>query len=205
MKRRCIFTLFKSNFATYLFIFPFADDSNMNWHGVENIDCILFLLLFLCYLLSCSFSHSASMVIDIAWLSLGVVWLIKFYMTVETGEAREIMLGKWISLFAISLSGNVYYESAMKKKTETNTKKHRNYFICTHISKSLCIFIGLVICNWAVLLSMLITIWCTFDAAGRSWVKMKKYQRSMRESESRFNYKRSGSMNRNWRQRSVIA
>lgn len=65
--------------------------------------------------------------------------------------------------------------------------------------------LGLVICNWAVLLSILITIWCTFDAAGRSWVKMKKYQRSMRESESRFNYKRSGSMNRNWRQRSAAA
>lgn len=79
-----------------------------------------------------------------------------------------------------------------------------------HIQKQFCealidifFFIGLVICNWAVLLSILITIWCTFDAAGRSWVKMKKYQRSMRESESRFNYKRSGSMNRNWRQRSA--
>lgn len=67
-----------------------------------------------------------------------------------------------------------------------------------------CLFIGLIICNWAVLLSIVITIWCTFDAAGRSWVKMKKYQRSMRESESRFNYKRSGSMNRNWRQRFAI-
>lgn len=61
--------------------------------------------------------------------------------------------------------------------------------------------IGLIICNWVVILSILVTIWCTYDAAGRSWVKMKKYQRSMRESESRFNYKRSGSMNRNWRQR----
>lgn len=50
----------------------------------------------------------------------------------------------------------------------------------------------------------MVTIWCTFDTAGRSWVKMKKYQRSMRESESRFNYKRSGSRNRNWRQRKVI-
>ena len=48
------------------------------------------------------------------------------------------------------------------------------------------------------------TVWCTFDAAGRSWVKMKKYQRSMKESESRFNYKRSGSRSRNWRQRKVI-
>lgn len=33
---------------------------------------------------------------------------------------------------------------------------------------------------------------------------MKDYQRSMRESESRFNYRRSGSTNRNWRQRKVM-
>ncbi|XP_039958758.1 uncharacterized protein LOC120773756 isoform X1 [Bactrocera tryoni] len=65
-------------------------------------------------------------------------------------------------------------------------------------------FMAIVICNWALVFITLITIWCTFDAAGRSWVKMKKYQRSMRETESRFNYKRSGSMNRNWRQRKVM-
>lgn len=64
-------------------------------------------------------------------------------------------------------------------------------------------FSAIVVCNWALVFITLITIWCTFDAAGRSWVKMKKYQRSMRETESRFNYKRSGSMNRNWRQRLV--
>lgn len=48
------------------------------------------------------------------------------------------------------------------------------------------------------------TMYCSYDPAGRSWVKMKKYQRSMRESESRFNYRRSGSSNRNWRQRKVM-
>ncbi|XP_012265219.2 diacylglycerol lipase-alpha isoform X1 [Athalia rosae] len=68
--------------------------------------------------------------------------------------------------------------------------------------------LGLVISNWCVLASVLVTVWCTFDAAGRSWVKMKKYQRSMREAESRgggrLHYKRSGSRNRNWRQRKVI-
>ncbi|KAJ9591943.1 hypothetical protein L9F63_001545, partial [Diploptera punctata] len=64
--------------------------------------------------------------------------------------------------------------------------------------------LGIVICNWCVMLSVLITVWCTFDAAGRSWVKMKKYQRSMREAESRFQYKRSGTRHRNWRQRKVI-
>ncbi|XP_069685580.1 diacylglycerol lipase-alpha isoform X2 [Periplaneta americana] len=64
--------------------------------------------------------------------------------------------------------------------------------------------LGIVICNWCVMLSVLITVWCTFDTAGRSWVKMKKYQRSMREAESRFQYKRSGTRHRNWRQRKVI-
>nr|XP_022907133.1 sn1-specific diacylglycerol lipase alpha isoform X1 [Onthophagus taurus] len=63
--------------------------------------------------------------------------------------------------------------------------------------------LGLVVCNWCIIVSILVTVWCTYDAAGRSWVKMKNYQRSMRESESKFQYKRSGS-NRNWRQRKVL-
>ncbi|XP_043499506.1 diacylglycerol lipase-alpha isoform X2 [Polistes fuscatus] len=69
------------------------------------------------------------------------------------------------------------------------------------------VMLGLVISNWCVLAFVMVTVWCTYDAAGRSWVKMKKYQRSMREAESRggrLHYKRSGSRNRNWRQRKVI-
>ncbi|XP_035909680.1 diacylglycerol lipase-alpha isoform X2 [Anopheles stephensi] len=66
------------------------------------------------------------------------------------------------------------------------------------------VVLAAIACNLFVILSMITTVWCTFDPAGRSWVKMKKYQRSMRESESRFNYKRSGSRSRNWRQRKVI-
>ncbi|XP_015173086.1 PREDICTED: sn1-specific diacylglycerol lipase alpha isoform X5 [Polistes dominula] len=69
------------------------------------------------------------------------------------------------------------------------------------------VMLGLVICNWCVLAFVMVTVWCTYDAAGRSWVKMKKYQRSMREAESRggrLHYKRSGSRSRNWRQRKVI-
>jgi sn1-specific diacylglycerol lipase len=61
-----------------------------------------------------------------------------------------------------------------------------------------------ILCNLLVELLVVMTMYCTFDPAGRSWVKMKKYQRSMRESESRFNYRRSGSTNRNWRQRKVM-
>ncbi|XP_076642816.1 inactivation no afterpotential E isoform X4 [Halictus rubicundus] len=69
------------------------------------------------------------------------------------------------------------------------------------------VMLGLVVSNWCVLAFVSVTVWCTYDAAGRSWVKMKKYQRSMREAESRsgkLHYNRSGSRKRNWRQRKVI-
>lgn len=64
--------------------------------------------------------------------------------------------------------------------------------------------LGIVVCNWCVMVSVVITVWCTFDAAGRSWVKMKRYQRSMRDSHSKFQYRRSGNRNRNWRHRKVL-
>ncbi|XP_052133524.1 diacylglycerol lipase-alpha isoform X2 [Frankliniella occidentalis] len=66
------------------------------------------------------------------------------------------------------------------------------------------VMLALIISNGVMFLSVVLTGWCSYDAAGRSWVKMKKYQRSMREAESRFQYKRSGSRNRNWRQRKVM-
>uniref|UniRef100_A0A336LAT9 Diacylglycerol lipase-alpha n=1 Tax=Culicoides sonorensis TaxID=179676 RepID=A0A336LAT9_CULSO len=78
------------------------------------------------------------------------------------------------------------------------------YYIDCPIEHPKDAMIGTIACNWIVNLTILTTVWCTFDPAGRSWVKMKKYQRSMRESESRFQYKRSGSRVRNWRQRKVI-
>ncbi|XP_066600211.1 diacylglycerol lipase-alpha isoform X2 [Prorops nasuta] len=61
------------------------------------------------------------------------------------------------------------------------------------------VMLGLVISNWCVLASVMVTVWCTYDTAGRSWVKMKNYQRSRRDG--RLHY---GSRNRNWRQRKVI-
>ena len=60
---------------------------------------------------------------------------------------------------------------------------------------------GSVICDLCVALSVLITIWCTFDRAGRSWVKMTRFQRSMKEGETKYHYKRSGNHRPNWRQR----
>ncbi|ODM99070.1 Sn1-specific diacylglycerol lipase alpha [Orchesella cincta] len=58
----------------------------------------------------------------------------------------------------------------------------------------------LVICTCFVILSLVITAWCTYDVAGRSWVKMKRYQANMKEMD-RKQAKRSGSRHRNWRQR----
>ncbi|XP_071524399.1 diacylglycerol lipase-alpha-like, partial [Panulirus ornatus] len=79
----------------------------------------------------------------------------------------------------------------------------RHYQTCTSQAAKDAI-LGIVVCNWCVMVSVVITVWCTFDAAGRSWVKMKRYQRSMRDSHSKFQYRRSGNRNRNWRQRKVL-
>lgn len=51
----------------------------------------------------------------------------------------------------------------------------------------------------------MVSVWCVYDSAGRSWVKMKQYQqRSLRESDSRRHYKHSGNRIRNWRHRKVV-
>ncbi|XP_056633606.1 diacylglycerol lipase-alpha isoform X2 [Diorhabda sublineata] len=94
------------------------------------------------------------MLVEAAWLSAGIAWLVKYYLECPIDNAKEIVL-------------------------------------------------VMVVFNWCILFSVIITVWCTYDSAGRSWVKMKQYQRSMRESESKFQYKRSGST-RNWRQRKVL-
>ncbi|XP_055605108.1 diacylglycerol lipase-alpha [Uranotaenia lowii] len=80
----------------------------------------------------------------------------------------------------------------------------KDHYVDCPIEEPKKIMVAVIVCNMLMIFCMITTIWCTFDPAGRSWVKMKKYQRSMRESESRFNYKRSGSRSRNWRQRKVI-
>ncbi|XP_037087617.1 diacylglycerol lipase-alpha-like, partial [Pollicipes pollicipes] len=95
------------------------------------------------------------MVIEIAWLVVGVIWLVKYYNSCQAPTAREAVM-------------------------------------------------GVVVCNWISVTSTLIMVWCTFDPAGRSWVKMKNYQRTMKDGQKKFQYKRSGSHHRNWRQRKVL-
>ena len=76
----------------------------------------------------------------------------------------------------------------------------RYYTVCKSWAAN--VILGVVACNSCVVVSVLITMYCTFDAGGRSWVKMKRYQRSMRDSTTtRYQFRRSGNTNRNWRQR----
>ena len=60
------------------------------------------------------------------------------------------------------------------------------------------LFAGIMICNWIMVLSCIISVWCTYDTAGAKWVKMKKYQDSMKE---RRRARRQSGSRRNWRQR----
>lgn len=76
----------------------------------------------------------------------------------------------------------------------------KNYETCEPESAKQAL-LGLMICHWIMMLLCVISLWCTYDTAGAKWVKMKKYQDSMRDR--RRNRKQSGSR-RNWRQRKAF-
>ncbi|XP_069107342.1 diacylglycerol lipase-alpha-like [Argopecten irradians] len=61
--------------------------------------------------------------------------------------------------------------------------------------------LGVIVCNWVIMLTVFVSLWCTYDIAGRKWVKMKRYQESMKEKSHR-NKRNSG--RRNWRHRKAI-
>ena len=51
---------------------------------------------------------------------------------------------------------------------------------CVSIS---CPSSGIVFNNFVLFFSALVTVWCFYDVAGRHWVKLKKYQQSLRDRE----------------------
>lgn len=53
----------------------------------------------------------------------------------------------------------------------------KNMLFLAVINKDL-IFVGLVISNSVIFCTALMTIWCSFDVAGRYWVRLKKYKNS---------------------------
>ena len=61
--------------------------------------------------------------------------------------------------------------------------------------------LGATCFNWFTVICVFVLFWCTFDSAGRSWVKMKNYQENLKNTS--YNYRRSGSQ-RNWRHRKML-
>jgi len=45
------------------------------------------------------------------------------------------------------------------------------------------VILGIVVCNFVLFLTTLMTIWCFYDVAGKHWVKLKKYQQSLKDRE----------------------
>lgn len=41
-------------------------------------------------------------------------------------------------------------------------------------------FVGMVVCNWVVILSVCITVLCVFDPTGRTFVKLRATKRRQR-------------------------
>lgn len=64
--------------------------------------------------------------------------------------------------------------------------------------------VAVTVSNWIVLICVLITVWCTFDSAGRSWLKMKRFNDSLRSDSSKYHYRRSSNSFRNWRHRKAV-
>ncbi|XP_056017088.1 diacylglycerol lipase-alpha-like isoform X3 [Ostrea edulis] len=76
----------------------------------------------------------------------------------------------------------------------------KHYISCpSEIPKK--VTLAMNICNWLILLVIGISVWCTYDHAGGKWVKMKRFQESLKERQKR-NKRPSG--RRNWRQSTPV-
>lgn len=53
------------------------------------------------FLLKYNFVISVVILIEIAWLAMGIVWLKEFYMDCPIAEAKEVMFGKQFLLLLI--------------------------------------------------------------------------------------------------------
>lgn len=80
---------------------------------------------------------------------------------------------------------------------------YHNYEVCDH-GRAKDVIFTFTICNSVLIFMVFVIGWCAFDRAGRSFVKMKRYQNSLKESQCKYKYKRSGSTHRNWRHRKAV-
>eukprot|EP00106_Octopus_bimaculoides_P022591 XP_014790033.1 PREDICTED: sn1-specific diacylglycerol lipase alpha-like [Octopus bimaculoides] len=127
----------------------------MQWHQIQDLMVceahVLIIQPYLTYRLYLKFK--VILLVELAWLIVGVVWTAKYYQSCASGSVNRIVL-------------------------------------------------GVIICNWGIMLSVVVCIWCTFDTAGRKWVKMKRFQESLRRKQR--DRKHQNCVRRNWRQRKAL-
>ena len=133
--------------------------------------------------------------VEIVWLGIGLVWLYHNYEICDHGRAKDV-----IFTFTLQQTGTVWnlstdstcHSLSLSPKLSCGRLKIKNFLSLSTACNSVLIFMVFVIG------------WCAFDRAGRSFVKMKRYQNSLKESQCKYKYKRSGSTHRNWRHRKAV-
>lgn len=97
---------------------------------------------------------------ELVYAVVGIAWLVQYYQPCSDVTAKNLALGELDRKWGI-LSSKVDSYARM------------GIMSCTSSA-------GIVACNWLVILSVCITLMCTFDPTGRTFVKLKATRRRQR-------------------------
>lgn len=100
--------------------------------------------------------RQAILLVELVYAVVGIAWLVQYYQPCSDVTAKNLALGE----------------------QEDPKKRHSRECFC--VTKIFTIFAGIVACNWLVILSVCITLMCTFDPTGRTFVKLKATRRRQR-------------------------
>ncbi|XP_040564209.1 diacylglycerol lipase-alpha [Lepeophtheirus salmonis] len=107
----------------------------------------------------------------------------------------------WIFEIILTILSGRWLITQRKMDDGHSSKLHDSVFAIHKV------VLGLVVSNSVIFLTAIMTIWCSWDTAGRKWLKLKRYQQSLRaqSEDSKIPFRRSdgSKTTRNWRQRKV--
>lgn len=102
----------------------------------------------------------AILLVELVYAVVGIAWLVQYYQPCSDVTAKNLALGE-------------REDKKKRKAIQRNTGLG-----C--FTKTSAVFAGIVACNWLVILSVCITLMCTFDPTGRTFVKLKATRRRQR-------------------------
>nr|XP_027204136.1 sn1-specific diacylglycerol lipase alpha-like isoform X3 [Dermatophagoides pteronyssinus] len=111
-------------------------------------------------------------------------------------SSLNILIYIWFALFSIEILWEIYGLFILFH----NQIDNKNNLCASTID----IVIGLKIFLLLIWITLILFVWCAFDYAGKSWVKMKRFQESLNNPNSKYKYRRSNSFHRNWRHREAL-